>query len=108
MLAVNRRLALGALLALAALCALASWAGSAAPATAAPATVLPPIRHVWVINLENTSYGQTFGDTGNFFTAKVPPHPYLKDVLQRMSNGYSMSRLDDLLPWNWTASNAAA
>jgi transposase len=38
----------------------------------------------------------------------VEPFAYLKDVLERMSNGYPMSRLDDLLPWNWTASNAAA
>jgi hypothetical protein len=22
-------------------------------------------------------------------------------VLERMSNGHPMSRLDDLLPWNW-------
>jgi hypothetical protein len=33
---------------------------------------------------------------------------YLKDVLERMSNGYPMSRLDELLPWNWTPSNAQA
>jgi transposase len=26
---------------------------------------------------------------------------YLKDVLERMSSGHPMSRLDDLLPWNW-------
>src|SRR5437660_2875314 len=73
MLAVNRRLALGALLALAALCALASWAGSAAPATAAPATVLPPVRHVWVVNLENTSYSESFGTPA--------ADPYLASVL---------------------------
>jgi hypothetical protein len=28
--------------------------------------------------------------------------------LERMSNGHPMSRLDDLLPWNWTSSLAAA
>jgi transposase len=38
----------------------------------------------------------------------VEPFAYLKDVLERMSNGHPMSRLDDLLPWNWTSSNAAA
>jgi hypothetical protein len=27
---------------------------------------------------------------------------YLKDVLERMTHGHPMSRLDDLLPWNWT------
>ncbi len=32
----------------------------------------------------------------------VEPYAYLKDVLQRMVDGHPMSRLDDLLPWNWT------
>ena len=32
----------------------------------------------------------------------VEPFAYLKDILERMSNGHPMSRLDDLLPWNWT------
>jgi len=31
----------------------------------------------------------------------VEPFAYLKDVLERMSNGHPMSRLDELLPWNW-------
>ena len=38
-------------------------------------------------------------------TAKLndrEPYAYLKDVLERMTNGHSASRLDDLLPWNWT------
>jgi len=38
----------------------------------------------------------------------VEPFAYFKDVLERMSNGHPMSRLDDLLPWNWTPSNATA
>lgn len=29
----------------------------------------------------------------------VEPFAYLKDVLERMSNGHPMSRLDELLPW---------
>ena len=33
----------------------------------------------------------------------VEPFAYLKDVLERMTNGHPMSRLDDLLPWNWAA-----
>jgi transposase len=37
----------------------------------------------------------------------VEPFAYLKDVLERMSNGHPMSRLDDLLPWNWNPLNAA-
>jgi hypothetical protein len=31
----------------------------------------------------------------------VEPFAYLEDVLDRMTNGHLMSRLDDLLPWNW-------
>jgi len=37
----------------------------------------------------------------------VEPFAYLKDMLERMSNGHPMSRLDDLLPWHWTSSNPA-
>ena len=36
-------------------------------------------------------------------TAKLndrEPYAYLKDVLERMTNGHPTSRLDDLLPWN--------
>jgi transposase len=36
----------------------------------------------------------------------VEPFAYLKDVLERMSSGHPMSRLDELLPWNWTPSNS--
>jgi transposase len=36
----------------------------------------------------------------------VEPFAYLKDVPERMSNGHPMSKLDELLPWNWTSSNA--
>jgi len=32
---------------------------------------------------------------------EVEPFAYLKDVLECMSSGHPMSRLDDLLPWNW-------
>jgi transposase len=38
----------------------------------------------------------------------VEPFGYLKDVLERMTNGHPISRLDDLLPWNWTHMKAAA
>ena len=31
----------------------------------------------------------------------VEPFIYLKDILQRMTEDHPMSRLDDLLPWNW-------
>src|SRR6266404_5957865 len=37
-------------------------------------------------------------------TAKLndrEPYAYLKDVLERMTNGHPVSRLDELLPWNW-------
>ncbi len=32
----------------------------------------------------------------------VEPFAYLRDVLERMTYGHPMSRIDDLLPWNWT------
>ena len=35
----------------------------------------------------------------------IEPYAYLKDVLERMTHGHSMNLLDDLLPWNWSASN---
>ena len=38
----------------------------------------------------------------------VEPFVYFKDVLDRMSNGHPMTKLGDLLPWNWTPSNAKA
>jgi transposase len=31
----------------------------------------------------------------------VEPFAYLKDVLERMTEGHPMNRLDDLLPWHW-------
>ena len=31
----------------------------------------------------------------------VEPYAWLKDVLQRMTEGHPVSRLDELLPWNW-------
>ena len=38
----------------------------------------------------------------------VEPFAYLRDVLQRMTDGHPMNRLDDLLPWNWRPSVAVA
>ena len=38
----------------------------------------------------------------------VEPFAYLKDVLERMSDGHPVSRIDDLLPWNWTQLAVAA
>jgi hypothetical protein len=35
----------------------------------------------------------------------VEPFAYVQDVLERMSNGHPMSKLDDLLPWNWAPLN---
>ena len=31
----------------------------------------------------------------------VEPFTYLKDIFQRMIEGHPMSRIDELLPWNW-------
>ena len=36
----------------------------------------------------------------------VEPFAYLKDILERMSGGHPMSRIDELLPWNWRPANA--
>jgi transposase len=33
----------------------------------------------------------------------VEPYAYLKDVLERMVDGYPINRLDELLPWAWRA-----
>jgi hypothetical protein len=38
---------------------------------------------------------------------KVEPYAYLKDVLERLTNGHPMSQIDDLLPWNWRSSTVA-
>jgi hypothetical protein len=32
----------------------------------------------------------------------VEPFTYLKDILQRMTDGHPMRRFDELLPWNWS------
>jgi transposase len=34
----------------------------------------------------------------------VEPFAYLTDILTRMTEGHPMSRLDELLPWNWAKS----
>lgn len=36
----------------------------------------------------------------------IEPFAYLTDALARMTAGHPMSRLDELLPWNWTPRNA--
>jgi transposase len=38
----------------------------------------------------------------------IEPFAYLRDVLECLSDGHPMSRLDDLLPWNWIQLKAAA
>jgi transposase len=35
----------------------------------------------------------------------VEPYADLTDVLQRMVDGHSVNRLDELLPWAWKAGN---
>jgi transposase len=35
----------------------------------------------------------------------IEPYAYLKDVLERMTHGHPVNRIDDLLPWNWKASD---
>src|SRR5438552_19167982 len=36
----------------------------------------------------------------------LEPFAYLRDVLERMVDGHSASRLDELLPWNWKPAGA--
>ena len=38
----------------------------------------------------------------------VEPFAWLRDVLQRMTDGHPASRLDELLPWNWQPITAKA
>jgi transposase len=38
----------------------------------------------------------------------VEAFAYLKDVLECLSNGHPMSRLDELLPWNWAPAKGGA
>jgi hypothetical protein len=38
----------------------------------------------------------------------VEPFAYLRDVLERLSDGHPMSQLDDLLPWNWAPATLMA
>jgi transposase len=33
----------------------------------------------------------------------IEPYAYLKDVLERMVDGYTINRLDERLPWAWRA-----
>jgi hypothetical protein len=35
----------------------------------------------------------------------IEPWAYIKDILERITNGHPASRIDDLLPWNWTPQN---
>ena len=35
----------------------------------------------------------------------IAPFAYLKDTLTAIANGHPQSRLDDLLPWNFTQSS---
>jgi len=50
--------------------ALASTTAAAGAATST--TALPPVHHVWVINLENKNYAETFG-TGTGYLARTMP-----------------------------------
>ena len=51
-----------------------AWAGLATAGTTPHAFQLPPIKHVWVIELENEGFGQSFGDKA--------ADPYLAVVLR--------------------------
>ena len=76
---------LGLALAAAAVALLSACGSSVASRTRAAATALPPIKHVFVIVLENESYSATFGDRAAY--------PYLAGMLARrgevLSNYYA-------------------
>lgn len=36
----------------------------------------------------------------------IDPQAWLTDVLERLTNGHPINRIDELLPWNWTAKDA--
>lgn len=33
----------------------------------------------------------------------IDPQAWLADVFERMTSGHPINRIDDLLPWNWSA-----
>ena len=51
---------------------------------------------------------QTVGQPSSLMTTAklndVEPFAYLRDVLERMSNGHPMSQFDEVRPWNSRAS----
>jgi phosphatidylinositol-3-phosphatase len=71
----GRALALASLVAAGTCAAALVWPGGGAPAAADPAVQVPPIRHVFVINLENFSFRDSFDN--NF-----PDRAYLAGVLR--------------------------
>src|ERR1700753_647359 len=64
--------------ALAALAPLAPLISAATPS--ASAAKLPPVKHVWIIMLENENYNYTFGSAGRKFS------PYLAETLPTQGN----------------------
>jgi hypothetical protein len=72
---LSRSIRSAALAALTAGAALLTVMLSVAPAAQAKAFAPPPVKHVWVINLENESYSYTFGAAGHKFA------PYLTKTL---------------------------
>lgn len=36
----------------------------------------------------------------------VEPQAYIADVIEKIASGWSASRWDELMPWNWTAQYA--
>src|SRR6266508_5592981 len=68
-------LALASLVAAGTCAAAMVWPGSGAPASAEPAVQVPPIRHVFVINLENFSFRDSFDNS-------FPDRAYLASVLR--------------------------
>ena len=55
---------------------------------------------------DNDQYSQAHDERYADLGDNSPKTECLKDVLERMSNGHLINRLDELLPWNWRPSTA--
>ncbi|WP_119462596.1 transposase domain-containing protein [Rhodospirillaceae bacterium SYSU D60014] len=74
-----------------------------ARATCSPVSQQPTRR--WPIIAIGDDGGERWATVCSFIAAARlndgEPDSYLADVFQRVVGGHPMSRIDDLLPWNW-------
>ena len=65
--------------------------------------VLGRKNHLFVGNDGEAHGGQLFVASSRPASSTASNYVYLKDVLERMADGYPVNRLDELLPWAWRA-----